>query len=104
MRTTVDIPESVLRRAKAEAALRGMKLKDFVTQALRAALEGGERRVAERAPEYGSAERQQMGNGCVFPLIRGADGPELRDLTPERVRAILEEEDVERARRPTDPG
>lgn len=103
MRTTVDIPEDVLRRAKAEAALRGMKLKDFVTEALRLALGEGGGRVAERAPEYPEADRQVLAEDCVFPLVRNADGPELRDLTPERVHQILEEEEVERALEPGDP-
>ena len=30
MRTTVDIPDELLRRAKSEAALRGRKLKDLI--------------------------------------------------------------------------
>ena len=34
MRTTIDLPEDLLRRAKAAAALRGMKLKDFVAAML----------------------------------------------------------------------
>ena len=35
MRTTVDIPDELFRRAKSEAALRGRKLKDLVEQGLR---------------------------------------------------------------------
>ena len=35
MRTTVDIPDELLRRAKSEAALRGRKLKDLVEEGLR---------------------------------------------------------------------
>jgi hypothetical protein len=35
MRTTVDLPDELLRRAKAEAALRGRKLKDLVEEGLR---------------------------------------------------------------------
>ncbi len=34
MRTTVDIPEAVFRRAKAVAALEGKRLKTFVLEAL----------------------------------------------------------------------
>ncbi|MCY4633963.1 MAG: hypothetical protein OXG04_05560 [Acidobacteria bacterium] len=34
MRTTIDIPERLLRQAKAEAALRGLGLKDIVRDAL----------------------------------------------------------------------
>jgi hypothetical protein len=35
MRTTVDIPDELFRRAKSEAALRGRKLKDLVEEGLR---------------------------------------------------------------------
>lgn len=34
MRTTVDIPESILRRARARAALDGIKMMDVVNEAL----------------------------------------------------------------------
>ena len=94
MRTTVDIPEDLLRRAKAAAALRGSSLKDFVTDAIRQALRTPADVVAEGEPAYG--DEQVVGEDCVFPLIRGAAGPALRDLTPERVHEILEEEEVGR--------
>ena len=32
MRTTVDLPDALFKRVKAEAALRGMRLKEFITQ------------------------------------------------------------------------
>ena len=35
MRTTVDIPDELFRRAKSEAALRGRRLKDLVEEGLR---------------------------------------------------------------------
>lgn len=35
MKTTVEIPDQVFRRAKARAAERGQSLKDFFTEALR---------------------------------------------------------------------
>ena len=38
MRTTVDIPDELLRRAKSEAALSGRKLKDLVEEGLRLVL------------------------------------------------------------------
>jgi len=103
MRTTIDIPEEVLRQAKSEAALRGMKLKDYVTEALRAALCGELSLVAERAPEYPGTDEQQLGDNCVFPVIRGPVGPIMRDLTAERLQAILEEEEIERELRSRDP-
>ena len=97
MRTTVDVPEDLLRRAKAEASLRGMSLKSWITEAIRAALQSEQALVAESPPpEYG-ADQQVLDRDTVFPLIRGEGGPALRDLTPERVHEILEEEEVDRA-------
>jgi hypothetical protein len=39
MKTTVEVPDELYRRAKAEAALRGRKLKDLIEEGLRLALE-----------------------------------------------------------------
>ena len=38
MKTTVEVPDELYRRAKAEAALRGRKLKDLVEEGLRLVL------------------------------------------------------------------
>ncbi len=39
MKTTIEMPDDLYRRAKAEAALRGRKLKDLVEEGLRLVLE-----------------------------------------------------------------
>jgi hypothetical protein len=39
MKTTVEVPDDLYRRAKAEAALRGRKLKDLIEEGLRLLLE-----------------------------------------------------------------
>ena len=39
MKTTVELPDPLYRRAKAEAALRGRKLKDLVEEGLRLVLD-----------------------------------------------------------------
>jgi hypothetical protein len=41
MKTTLDIPDPVLRRAKAEAAQRGISLRQFVTEAVEEKLSAG---------------------------------------------------------------
>ena len=43
MKTTVEVPNTLYRRAKAEAALRGRKLKDLVEEGLRLVLEAPRR-------------------------------------------------------------
>jgi hypothetical protein len=51
MRTTVDIPDELFRRAKSEAALRGRKLKDLVEEGLRLVLEDEKpAETAKKAP------------------------------------------------------
>ena len=98
MRTTIDIPEELLRRAKAEAALRGITLRDYVAEVLRVALYG-----QPQPPEKESTHDGDMlvlGDGCVFPVIRGECGPAMRARGAERLDQILEEEDVERALHP----
>ncbi len=40
MKTAVDVPDELYRRAKVEAALRGRKLKDLVEEGLLLVLEG----------------------------------------------------------------
>jgi hypothetical protein len=43
MKTTVDLPDDLYRRAKAEAALRGRRLKDLVEEGLQLVLDGPQR-------------------------------------------------------------
>jgi hypothetical protein len=43
MKTTVELPDDLYRRAKAEAALRGRKLKDLVEEGLQLVLDGPRR-------------------------------------------------------------
>ena len=61
MKTTFDLPDDLYRRAKAEAALRGRKLKDLVEEGLRSVLES---RHPERArPKL--AELMEPARGTV---------------------------------------
>ena len=94
MRTTIDIPEDLLRRAKAEAALRGLRLKDIVRDALqRLLLDAG--RSLEPAGRV-ALDEQELAAGCLFPLITGATGPALRDLRRDGAQRLLDDEDITR--------
>ncbi len=50
MKTTVDLSEELFRRVKAEAALRGRKLKELVEEGLRLVLEAPRRARGEARP------------------------------------------------------
>jgi len=43
MKTTIEVPDDLYRQAKAEAALRGRKLKDLIEEGLRLVLEAPRR-------------------------------------------------------------
>ena len=97
MRTTLDLPDELLRLAKARAALRGMKLKELITEALENALyyRGASEtpRASDRDADAGVLVIDEK---CVLPLIRGAGGPALKKLTGAKATELLEREDVER--------
>ena len=95
MRTTIDIPEDLLRLAKAEAALRGLRLKDIVRDALQCLLSEAGHSLEPPAPE--ALEEQVLAADCVFPLVSGATGPVMRDLLGGGAQRFLDEEDGERA-------
>jgi hypothetical protein len=52
VKTTVDIPDAVFRRAKATAAERGQALREFVTEALQEKLAGAGQRGADAPPPW----------------------------------------------------
>jgi hypothetical protein len=67
MKTTVDIPDSLLRQAKARAALKGTSMRDFFVQAIEARLDAEQKRprkphgwraVFGKAPKGSAAEVQ----------------------------------------------
>ncbi len=62
MKTTLEIPDDLFRRTKAEAALRGESLKDFVTEAIQAHLEGPANGGSPRGwrSVFGQARREEV--------------------------------------------
>jgi hypothetical protein len=59
MKTTVEVPDELYRRAKAEAALRGRKLRDLVEEGLRLVLEAP--RQTYRDPSLSALTRRACG-------------------------------------------
>jgi hypothetical protein len=59
MKTTVEVPDHLYRRAKAEAALRGRKLKDLIEEGLRLVLQAP--RNARRRPSRAGRLKRALG-------------------------------------------
>ena len=80
MRTTVDMPDHLLRRSKAAAALSGKSFKAFIMQALEHELESGQETKLRRSR-------------ASLPLIRSRH-PGTLNITAETVAQALSNEDA----------
>ncbi len=74
MKTTIEIPEKLFRKAKARAALEGISLREFVLRGLQLAIQ--------------SPSDQAIRQRVDFPLVRAADGK--ARLTDEQVYKALD--------------
>jgi hypothetical protein len=67
MRTTIDLPDELLRQVKARAALDGLKLKDLITRYVEQGLRQGAQ-SPPRCPNTGAASSpsrgQRLGGRC----------------------------------------
>ena len=82
MRTTLDLPDSTFRSLKAEAALRGFKLKELVRQLIEAGLAAGAQtstKPRRRSP---------------LPIVRPKTGVVHPAISNARIEEILASEDV----------
>ncbi|QDP98017.1 antitoxin [Microlunatus elymi] len=84
MKTTLDLPDDLMRTVKVRAAQEDRRLKDVIADLLRRGL------AAESAPRQGAAQRVQ------FPIIAGGHPakPE-EEVTPERVAELLLNDEVD---------
>ena len=74
MRTTLDLPDPTFRKLKAEASLRGLKLKEIVREFIESGLASG--RMGEPSPVIRRSK---------LPLIRKAAGKKHPSLSNERL-------------------
>jgi hypothetical protein len=79
MRTTIDLPDDVLHKAKIAAVERGSSLRQLVIDALRHELEG-----PSRSPRRMTSP----------PVKLAADSP-LRTLTPDEIKRLDTEAEIE---------
>ena len=89
MRTTLDLPDETFRKLKAEAALRGYKLKELVAEFIERGLTEGPQPLAARSPRPVYA----------IPIAREADGTVTPALSNARLQAILDDEDLAQTQR-----
>ncbi len=73
MKTTIEIPDRLFRRAKAKAAERGQALRAFVTEALQEKLSSERVRLEEDAPRwmkgFGQLRRLRRETGRIQRVI-----------------------------------
>ena len=81
MRTTVDLPDEIFRKAKAQAALQGMSFKDLITRFVRQGLRGFQ--------QDQKTERRQRSEP---PIARAATGRPLPVFSSAELHRILDEE------------
>jgi hypothetical protein len=78
MKTTIEIPDDLLRRAKAEATLRGCKLKGLIEEGLRLVLESPRKRRRPRSLASLTMHARGIIN-CNFPDL-GSNPKHLADF------------------------
>ncbi len=103
MRTTLDLPDETFRRLKAQAALRGFKLKELVAQMIDRGLAEGAvdpPNVPAGRPQSQPAPAQ---NPYPIPIAREADGTVTPYLGNQQLHAILDDEDLAQYQRALEP-
>ena len=94
MRTTLDLPDDTFRQLKAQAALRGMKLKELVTQLIERGLAAGTEPMVVAAREPLAERASAPPIIYPIPIAREADGTVTPYLSNAQLQAILDDEDV----------
>jgi len=90
MKTTLDLPEDLVREMKLRAVHEGRKLRDVATEIFR-------RGLAQTTPQTAVATQASVvQNRVKLPLIQCPPGTPKFNLTPEDIDRILLEQEVER--------
>ena len=91
MRTTIDIPEDLLRRAKSTAALRGIKLKDLVTAYIAQGLDPVPVKSDTRIVD---SEPVQYGHSWPLPEFFPRTGIPIPSMTNAEIEELFLAEDL----------
>ena len=81
MRTTVDLPDPLMRELKARAAMEGVKLKDYFAKMVEAALQGS---------TLGSAEPQRS----PVPVFKRKGAKPMPAMTDAELNTLLDAQDA----------
>ncbi len=81
MRTTLDLPDQTFRQLKAQAALKGLKLKEFVTQLIERGLAGTADPLVPQPPnhDWEPLEKALAAFEPGWVLTREQPDPPIRD-------------------------
>jgi hypothetical protein len=109
MRTTIDLPEPLYKQVKALAAMRGLKLKQLITNALAELVRNDQNKadagsvpsaIAADLAKYSDPEALRAayprGYRIVGPLIVCPNGEVLPNITDEALETMMTEEDLAR--------
>lgn len=88
MRTTLDLPDDLFRKAKAKAALEGTSLKNLITRFIEDGLNPERRPSNEVAMRPRSQLKPLPASGRTIPALSNAD-----------IDRLLDDEDIHRAAR-----
>jgi len=92
MKTTVELPDSLMREVKLRAVYEGRRLKDVVAELLRKGLD-----TPDETATAGEGSAVIRDEDTGLPLIRCRHVPAPgRNLTPERVAEILLDQELGR--------
>ena len=85
MKTTIELPDELMREIKVRAAREDKRLKDLIAELLRRGLANAESDVTSK-----------RSHRVELPLIKGGHPAEPgQELTPERVAEILLDQEIE---------
>ncbi|HRH69327.1 MAG TPA: hypothetical protein PLB89_07465 [Flavobacteriales bacterium] len=77
MKTTIELPDDLLRAMKVRAAKEGRSLKELLTAILRSAMKSS------------SATTVGKSGGGQLPVLRTSKAKAGREMTPERIAEVL---------------
>ena len=90
MKTTIDLPDDLVRRLKIRAVRDGRKMKDLAADYLKKGLESTERKKGREAPAVVVRDRK-----TGLPVILCRRTPKKNELTPDDIANILIEQEAE---------